>query len=171
MGDRIAIMSKGRLRCCGSPLYLKSKYSSDYLLIISKKPSNEEGEGEEGDEWGSGSRTTSPNNEQLARPSSIDVEGSKMRTAGTAMMNEESSGRITRLVKKLIPDAKLNEDLNSEISFVLPAEHTARFSELFEQLEDNKRELRIDNIGISISTLEDVFLKYTLLSYQKNSGI
>ena len=30
-------MSKGTLRCCGSPLYLKSKYGSGYSLVITRK--------------------------------------------------------------------------------------------------------------------------------------
>ena len=37
LGDRIAIMSKGSLRCCGSPLYLKSKYGSGYSLVLTRK--------------------------------------------------------------------------------------------------------------------------------------
>lgn len=73
--------------------------------------------------------------------------------------NEDKSKRIARLVKHVIPEADLNEDLNSEISFVLPADKTAKFSELFEKLDENKDTLGIDNVGISISTLEDVFLK------------
>ena len=37
LGDRIAIMSKGNLKCCGSPLYLKSKYGDGYNLVINRK--------------------------------------------------------------------------------------------------------------------------------------
>ena len=29
-------MSKGSLRCCGSPLYLKSKYGSGYSLVLTR---------------------------------------------------------------------------------------------------------------------------------------
>ena len=43
LGDRIAIMSKGSLRCSGSPLFLKSKYSSGYSLVLTKnKQENEQ---------------------------------------------------------------------------------------------------------------------------------
>lgn len=71
----------------------------------------------------------------------------------------EMSNRIKNLITSVIPEATLNENLNSEISFVLPAQQTVKFSELFEKLDENKTFLNIDNIGISISTLEDVFLK------------
>ena len=128
LGDRIAIMSKGSLRCCGSPLFLKSKYSSGYNLVLTKKKFDsavDEGE----------------------------VETTTTTTTG------EVSDRLTNLIQGVIPEAILHENLNSEISFILPAQQTAKFSELFEKLDDNKPKLNIDNIGISISTLEDVFLK------------
>lgn len=38
LGDRIAIMAKGELKCCGSSLYLKKKYGVGYYLIIDKSP-------------------------------------------------------------------------------------------------------------------------------------
>jgi len=46
LGDRIAIMSKGNLRCSGSPLFLKSKYSSGYSLVLTKKQQEQEQAGD-----------------------------------------------------------------------------------------------------------------------------
>lgn len=37
LGDRIAIISHGRLCCCGSPLYLKSQLGSGYYLTVVKQ--------------------------------------------------------------------------------------------------------------------------------------
>jgi ATP-binding cassette subfamily A (ABC1) protein 3 len=37
LGDRIAIMSSGELKCCGSALFLKNKFGIGYNLIIVKK--------------------------------------------------------------------------------------------------------------------------------------
>ena len=34
LGDRIAIMSKGKLQCCGSSLFLKKKYGLGCILEI-----------------------------------------------------------------------------------------------------------------------------------------
>nr|XP_032808974.1 uncharacterized protein LOC116941727 [Petromyzon marinus] len=34
LGDRIAVIARGRLRCCGSPLYLKSCYGTGYYLTV-----------------------------------------------------------------------------------------------------------------------------------------
>ncbi|XP_068941040.1 phospholipid-transporting ATPase ABCA3-like [Petaurus breviceps papuanus] len=38
LGDRIAIMAKGDLQCCGSSLFLKHKYGAGYHLIMVKEP-------------------------------------------------------------------------------------------------------------------------------------
>lgn len=125
MGDRIAIMSKGSLRCCGSPLFLKSKYSSGYNLVLTK--------------------TVKTSNQSNAVLSSSGENETDVRTIA--------------LVKSMVPDARVNENLASEISFVLPAEQTARFGQLFASIESQKQQLNVTNVGISISTLEDVFLK------------
>ena len=37
LGDRIAIMGDGKLCCCGSSLYLKTKYGAGYSMIIEKR--------------------------------------------------------------------------------------------------------------------------------------
>lgn len=34
LGDRIGIMAKGQLQCLGSPIHLKQKFGSGYLLSI-----------------------------------------------------------------------------------------------------------------------------------------
>ncbi|XP_021005007.1 ATP-binding cassette sub-family A member 17 isoform X2 [Mus caroli] len=38
LGDRIAILAKGELQCCGSPSFLKQKYGAGYYMTIIKSP-------------------------------------------------------------------------------------------------------------------------------------
>ena len=130
LGDRIAIMSKGSLKCCGSPLYLKSKYGNGYNLVITKKKQNQ------------------PN---VDRADSLDFSAKSRNT----------TNKINDLVMSIIPSAKLNSHINLEISFVLPTEESGKFSRLFETLEDKKDELGIVNVGVSVTTIEDVFLRYS----------
>jgi len=111
LGDRIAIMSKGSLKCSGLPLYLKSKYGSGYMLVLQR------------------------NSENL------------------------SSQPIIDLIARLIPNAKLNSNINSEMTFLLSAEDTDKFPNLFDQLEKLKDDLKLVNVGISATTIEQVFLK------------
>ena len=37
LGDRIAIMADGKLKCCGSSVYLKNKFGVGYNLTLVKK--------------------------------------------------------------------------------------------------------------------------------------
>ncbi|XP_059142701.1 ATP-binding cassette sub-family A member 2-like [Physella acuta] len=38
LGDRIAIMAEGRVKCCGTPMFLKRVYGAGYRLKIVKQP-------------------------------------------------------------------------------------------------------------------------------------
>ncbi|XP_068671756.1 phospholipid-transporting ATPase ABCA3-like [Montipora foliosa] len=38
LGDRIAIMAEGNIKCCGSSLFLKSKYGVGYHMVTVKEP-------------------------------------------------------------------------------------------------------------------------------------
>ncbi|CAD7683421.1 unnamed protein product [Nyctereutes procyonoides] len=38
LGDRVAIMAKGEVQCCGSSLFLKQKYGAGYYMTLVKKP-------------------------------------------------------------------------------------------------------------------------------------
>ena len=37
LGDRVAIISHGKLKCCGSTLFLKSTFGEGYHLIMAKQ--------------------------------------------------------------------------------------------------------------------------------------
>ena len=68
--------------------------------------------------------------------------------------------RTSELVKKIIPVAEVKSNASGELIFALPAADSKSFGELFEALERNKAELDIGNFGLSITTMEDVFLRY-----------
>jgi ABC-type multidrug transport system ATPase subunit len=139
LGDRIAIMSKGALKCCGSPLYLKSKFGSGYSLILTKKRLHER------------SYSTKSSTSHSSLHSEVpEIENKE---------EKQTSGKIIDLVKRFIPNARLQSNINSEISFILPAADSDKFSSLFECLEVEKESLSIVNVGVSVTTIEDVFLK------------
>ena len=37
LGDRVAIMSHGKLKTCGSSLFLKNKFSDDFIIEVKKR--------------------------------------------------------------------------------------------------------------------------------------
>jgi ATP-binding cassette, subfamily A (ABC1), member 3 len=58
-----------------------------------------------------------------------------------------------------VPNANLEGDISKEIKYILPTAHISNFEGLFQALEKNCKDLGIDNFGVSLTTLEDVFLK------------
>ena len=57
LGDRIAILSQGKLCCCGSSLFLKNQFGSGYYLTVARDHvSEEEEEGKDDKAEGVGSQ-------------------------------------------------------------------------------------------------------------------
>ncbi|KAJ9595471.1 hypothetical protein L9F63_013335, partial [Diploptera punctata] len=67
--------------------------------------------------------------------------------------------QITETIKLHIPDAEVKSEMGSVLTYSLPSEQTSKFPQLFERVEKNKEMLNIASIGVSITTLEEVFLK------------
>lgn len=112
LGDRIAIMAHGELRCFGSSLYLKKTYGVGYTFTIEK--------------------------------SALVPGGSKT---------------ITDVVKKHVVQAEILSNVGAEQSFRLPFQAAQHFVELFREIEAKKEELKIAEFGISVTTLEEVFIR------------
>ncbi|XP_032097785.1 ATP-binding cassette sub-family A member 8 [Sapajus apella] len=109
LADRKVFLSKGKLKCVGSSLFLKKKWGIGYHLSL-----------------------------QL---NEICVEKN-----------------ITSLVRQHIPDAKLSAKSEGKLVYTLPLERTNKFPELYKDL-DSYPDLGIENYGVSMTTLNEVFLK------------
>uniref|UniRef100_A0A2K6V117 ATP binding cassette subfamily A member 8 n=1 Tax=Saimiri boliviensis boliviensis TaxID=39432 RepID=A0A2K6V117_SAIBB len=109
LADRKVFLSKGKLKCVGSSLFLKKKWGIGYHLSL-----------------------------QL---NEICVEEN-----------------ITSLVKQHVPDAKLSAKSEGKLVYTLPLERTNKFPELYKDL-DSYPDLGIENYGVSMTTLNEVFLK------------
>ena len=66
---------------------------------------------------------------------------------------------ILEVVKVHVPEVQLDSNVGAELSFVLPKERSAQFEQLFADLEQNQDSLGIGSFGVSVTTLEEVFLK------------
>ena len=73
-------------------------------------------------------------------------------------INVASDG-IVKAVHKYIDNAKILSDVSSELSMQLPLDRVKEFSSLFKDIDGRKDQLGIETYGISITTLEEVFLK------------
>ena len=69
------------------------------------------------------------------------------------------SGPIIDLIKKHIPQATLLSNVSAEVAMQLPSNTTNKFAALFSEMDSQKEGLGISGYGISITTLEEVFLK------------
>ncbi|XP_050667028.1 phospholipid-transporting ATPase ABCA3-like [Leptidea sinapis] len=110
LGDRIAIMSGGRLQCVGTPYFLKKHYGIGYKLTIVKE------------------------------------DGCKVED-------------VTKFFKTYAPDLRENTNIGSELTYIIPNEHVKQFPEMLKKLEEQKTALKISSYGLSVTSLEEVFMK------------
>ncbi|KAI6653359.1 hypothetical protein LOD99_3579 [Oopsacas minuta] len=109
LGDRIAIMASGKIKCCGSPLFLKSKFGVGYHMTCVKEPN-------------------------------CNVPA------------------ITQLITQHVPEAKLQSNIGAELTYILPKNRSQAFPTMFDILQNNKEDYGITSYGVSITTMEEVFL-------------
>lgn len=113
LGDRIAIMSGGQVKCCGSSLFLKKVFNAGYHLRISKCAIN----------WN--------------QASFDEIIGAKYN------LHEKLENRTPH-----------------ELMYQFDADETEKvLPRLFEDLELNKEKVGIFGFGVTVSTMDDVFMK------------
>ena len=135
IADRIAIMSHGRLRIYGSALYLKSICGVGYNLIfdLDCKYCN-------GDDI----------------KSQIEIIGDAIQQfIQNAVLFDEHS------IYALIDKHKNQIDVMSsiEVVFKTAIQDSSKFPQLFDYMDEHLKKLRILHYAVSITTLEEVFLK------------
>ncbi|XP_023324416.1 ATP-binding cassette sub-family A member 9 [Eurytemora carolleeae] len=77
------------------------------------------------------------------------------------LKSDDGSLNIRNMVIKQVPGAHLAREYGRELSFVLPRDKVQVFPQLFRQIEESIRlddELGISSYGVSMTTLEEVFL-------------
>lgn len=115
LGDRIAFLAKGRLRCCGSPIFLKKKYGTGYKM-------------------------------RIAKADGCDVAA------------------LTEAVEKTVSTSKLVSDVGHEAVYNLGFPPAKEMVVLFRELEAHKEDHGIASMGVSVTTMEDVFIRVGELS-------
>ncbi|KRT85363.1 ABC transporter ATP-binding protein [Oryctes borbonicus] len=68
-------------------------------------------------------------------------------------------GKVTSLLRHHIPSIEVENNVGSELTYILSEEQSAVFQEMLSDLEDNSLKLGIDSYGISLTTMEEVFMK------------
>ncbi len=140
LGDRIAIMSHGSLRCNGSSLYLKGVYGVGYTLVISKV-----------------SQAPASSSSSSSTSTSTSTAGPSRTLSPTSPA--QPSATIIAFMKEHAPFAQVISDAAGEISYRCPFAESHNFPSLFDALDQNKAKLGIATYGVSVTTLTEVFLK------------
>ncbi|XP_050743794.1 phospholipid-transporting ATPase ABCA1-like [Drosophila biarmipes] len=70
-----------------------------------------------------------------------------------------ASNQVTALLNRFIPGLQPVCDIGAELSYQLPDHDSPKFEEMFSQLEDSSEQLRLNGYGVSITSLEEVFMK------------
>ncbi|XP_075878067.1 retinal-specific phospholipid-transporting ATPase ABCA4-like [Nelusetta ayraudi] len=155
LSDRIAIISKGQLHCCGSPLFLKNCFGVGFYLTLVRRRKDLKKKENDCDcasdcscscSICTGYKDQSQNQSQhLDRVLDGDVES------------------ITGLIHHHVPEAKLIEAIGQELTYLLPSrafKHRA-YASLFRELEETLADMGLSSFGISDTSLEEIFIKVT----------
>lgn len=85
--------------------------------------------------------------------------------------NEEcKSHKVTELLAKYIPEIEIESDIGTELSYQLPETRVSIFEQMFTDLESQGETLHLGGYGVSLTTLEEVFLKVGSDSINLNTG-
>ncbi|XP_032400407.1 phospholipid-transporting ATPase ABCA1 isoform X3 [Etheostoma spectabile] len=154
LGDRIAIISHGKLRCCGSSLFLKKYFGSGYYLTLVRE------EAEKMTAQRNGIKHSQDKEEKdcPSRDSSPDD--------GISSQSWDNSGHsdltaVGQIVRCHVPEAVFLESIGQEITYILPygGARDGTFALLFQELDLAMADLGLTSYGISDTTLEEIFLK------------
>jgi hypothetical protein len=139
LGDRIAIMSHGRLRCVGSPLFLKKAYGVGYQLTIEKRAIT------------AGDLRESVNDEHKSKEA-IDGDTTAAPTG------QEVDHTLSDIVKSSVPEATCLRNSSTEMSYQLPMGSASRFALMFKGLDEEVDKGTVFSYGLSITTIVRISL-------------
>ncbi|KAG7256144.1 hypothetical protein CRUP_035701, partial [Coryphaenoides rupestris] len=157
LGDRIAIISHGKLCCVGSSLFLKTQLGTGYYLTLVKR------DYELPLQSCRNSASTVSYSKKTEKDDSVS-DSSSDAGLGSEPESETTTidvSLISNVIFKHVPKARLVEDLGHELTYVLPHQSAkdGAFVELFHEIDDRLSDLGISSYGISDTTLEEIFLK------------
>lgn len=66
---------------------------------------------------------------------------------------------VTHLINRHLPQIKIERQLGSELTYRLPNRYSRKFPPLLKDLENNSADLKLDGYGLSVASLEDVFMQ------------
>ncbi|XP_025018889.1 retinal-specific ATP-binding cassette transporter [Python bivittatus] len=153
LGDRIAIISQGKLHCSGSPVFLKNSFGSGFYLTLVRKMKSVQNDQKDATSCSLGSKCS------CSCSSCVPVDkGDTVEQELDGDVNE-----LNELIHHHVPEAQLIESIGQELVYLLPNKNFKQraYASLFRELEETLADVGLSSFGISDTPLEEVFLKVT----------
>uniref|UniRef100_A0A3B4Y393 P-type phospholipid transporter n=1 Tax=Seriola lalandi dorsalis TaxID=1841481 RepID=A0A3B4Y393_SERLL len=138
LSDRIAIISKGQLHCCGSPLFLKNCFGVGFYLTLVRRMKD-------------------------LKKRENDCDCASDCSCSCSICTRYKDQSQNHLIHHHVPEAKLIETIGQELTYLLPNKgfkHRA-YASLFRELEETLADMGLSSFGISDTSLEEIFIKVT----------
>lgn len=134
LGDRIAIMARGRLRALGSSLRLKQRFGSGYQIAVSTASSS-------------------------SNPSTAELEdvAASPAMAGSSTAHIKRNNAVKAFFRAEL-GLETSEESRAYVQFLVPHTLESRLAGFLAKLEAASPELGICDIQMSLTSLEEVFL-------------
>ncbi|XP_064616373.1 ATP-binding cassette sub-family A member 2-like [Liolophura sinensis] len=142
LGDRIAIISNGQLKCAGSSVFLKNTFGDGYHLTLVKRAREE-------DTLSTGS----------LQQDDLDIS----QNSSVTFRSKCDASKVTTFISQHVSTAYLVSETNQILSYNLPFEEAKKgnFEKLFEALDGSLVDLELCSYGVVDTSLEEVFLSVT----------
>jgi ABC-type multidrug transport system ATPase subunit len=89
----------------------------------------------------------------------LTVSTSTNASSSTSDLNSAAAESLLKFIRGHVRTAELVSQAGTEMNFTLPLSASADFAPLFRQLEERKAELSVQEYGVSVTSLEEVFLR------------
>ena len=150
-GDRIAIISRGSLLCCGSFEYLKHRFGHGHRLTFVTKSCSE--------------RTLSVSSRTFtvtAEVEEVDHVTPHSPVLEIEPFSNDIEQKLTSFLQSLMAGASLVEKRGRELHFLLPLlqARPRNLARLFAELEQQKASLGIVSYGMTACSMEEVCVSH-----------
>ncbi|XP_032366681.1 retinal-specific phospholipid-transporting ATPase ABCA4 isoform X4 [Etheostoma spectabile] len=153
LSDRVAIISQGRLYCCGSPIFLKNCFGAGFYLTVVRRMKHDTPKAscDRADDCSC----------NCSKCSKFKVDQEERQPPDRQM--DGNMERITGLIHHHVPQARLIEAIGQELTYLLPNRNfkPKAYASLFRELEETLVDIGLSSFGVSDTSLEEIFLKVT----------
>uniref|UniRef100_A0A3Q1EAA0 ATP-binding cassette, sub-family A (ABC1), member 4a n=1 Tax=Acanthochromis polyacanthus TaxID=80966 RepID=A0A3Q1EAA0_9TELE len=146
LSDRVAIISQGRLHCCGSPIFLKNCFGAGFYLTLVRRMKH--------DALKTSCDCTEDCSCTCSKCSKFKAEQEESQAPDRQM-----DGKVTiTLIHHHVPQARLIEAVGQELTYLLPNRNfqPRAYASLFRELEETLADIGLSSFGVSDTSLEEV---------------